>query len=125
MALVIRSVSRATQPHLPSLAATLAPLLAVANAGSFHLSYQSARVLIEQGSFAGCDLTAIDAAVAAAPVQSDLLDVKAAVDALPTIQKAILLSIIDAINVERAQHGRAAITPAMALASIKAKADSL
>jgi hypothetical protein len=124
--MAIRSVARATQPHISTLADTLRPLLALgAPASSFHLRYQDGKVYIEQNSFTGVDWPAVEAAVASAPVHSEALDVKAQINALPLLMKAIVLSLIDGINVERARHGVAAITPAQAIAQIVAKVDAL
>lgn len=124
-----RRIARATQPHLPTLTATLAPLLSAANAGAFQLRYEArltgSEVVIEQASFTNVDTALVDAAVASAPAYSDALDVKAQINALPLLQKAILLTIIDAINVERARHSVAAITPTQAIANIVAKVDTL
>jgi hypothetical protein len=39
--------------------------------------------------------------------------------------KAVALTMVDAINIERAQHGRAAITPAVAKANVIDKYKSL
>jgi hypothetical protein len=125
MALAVRSVARATAPHLPTLSATLTPLLAVANAGSFHLRYQTGAVVIEQASFAGCDLAAIDAAVAAAPAPSDQLDAQAWIDNMPIPYKAICLALIDQLNTLRAFHSLSAITPAQAIAAVRTKAGTL
>lgn len=98
MALAVRAVARATEPHLPTLAAALAPLLAVANAGSFHLRYQTGAVIIEQGSFAGCDLAAIDAVVAGAPTDTDALDAKTDVDNWPKPIRALVKLIVIELN---------------------------
>jgi hypothetical protein len=125
MPLLIRVVSRATPPHLPTLNTALAPLLAVANAGAFHSRYQDGAVVIEQNDFTGVDWLAVEAAVAAAPVSSDVLDVKTQIAALPLLTKAIVLALMDAINVERSRHGAAAITPEQAVAAIVAKVDAI
>lgn len=126
MAMLMRVVSRATEPHLPTLADALRPLLAAAGANqSFHLRWQNGSVVIEQNSFANVNTAAVDAAVAAAPAKSDALDVKAQINALPLLMKAVILSLIDGINVERARHGAQPITPAQAIAQIVAKVDAL
>ena len=128
MALAIRSVTRATQPHLPTLAGSLAPLLAVANCGSFGLRYETGRVVIEQGSFSGCDLTAIDAAVAAAPTTSAYLDAKNDIDNnVPLWARGWFLALLDQINVLRTQPSTtfSAITVNQAITAVKAKIDTL
>lgn len=125
--MVTRIVARGSAPYLPALAATLAPLLALANAGSFHLSYQNNAVYIEQGTFAGVDVAAVDAAVAGAPVWTQALEDKQFVDDLPKWHKAIVLTLLDQINTLRTQPATVfgAVTPAQAWAAVKAKYDSL
>lgn len=127
MALQSMTIARATAPHIPTLATTLTPLLAVANAGSFFLRYQVGTVIIEQGSFANVDAAAVQAAIAAAPAATTQLDAQVAIDALPIIEKAIVLAIIDQLNVIRAALPvpLGAITPAQAMAAVRAKAGTL
>ena len=121
-----RRIPRASQPHLSTLADTLRPLLALGTpASSFHLRYERGDVVIEQNSFTGVDLSAVSAAVQSAPEHSEVLDVKAQINALPLLLKAIVLSLIDGLNIERARHGVAAISPAQAVASIVAKVDAI
>lgn len=129
--MVERRIARSTQPHLPTLAATLAPLLAPANAGAFHLRYEAklsgSEVVIEQESFSGVNLTSVDNAVAAAPAHSSALDDKLTIDDLPKWHKAIVLCIIDQLNVVRQSPSTtfAAITTTAAWNAIKAKYDTL
>lgn len=127
MPLALRSVARATEPHGPALAAALAPLLAVANAGSFQLRYQSGKVIIEQGSFAGCDLAAIDAAVAAAPVVTDALNAKADLDDWPKPLKALVRLIVKELNRLRQNPSTAfaAFTEQQVIDAIKTEIDGL
>lgn len=125
MALTSFYVTRATQPHLPTLADTLAPLLAVANAGGFHLRYQAGQVVIEQASFAGVNLTSVDAAVTAAPEHSDALDAQTEADAIPLLMRAALLTMLDLVNVERARHSAATVTQSAYVTAVKAKVDAL
>lgn len=127
MAMQALSVSRATAPHLATLAGTLTPLLALANAGAFHLSYQAGSVVIEQGSFTGVNVASVQAAVAAAPADSDVLNAKQTVDELPAWQRAFFLTLLDQINVLRTQPTTTfgAVTPAQAWGAVKAKIDTL
>ncbi len=127
MAMAARVVPRGTAPHLPTLASTLTPLLAVANAGGFTLRYDTGKVVIEQASFSGVDTVAVDAAVAAAPAATPQLDAQAWVDALPIEMKAIVLTLLDEINILRthAAIGLAARTPTQAVNAIRAKAGTL
>lgn len=119
--LALLSIPRATEPHLPTLAATLAPLLAVATCGSFHLHYDGKAVVIEQATFDRVDRAAVEAAVAAAPARTAQLDAQAELDAVPDILRVAVLGLLDLINVERAQHGRSQITPQQVWTQLKAK----
>ena len=123
--LALLSIPRATEPHLPTLAATLAPLLAVATCGSFHLHYDGKAVVIEQATFDRVNRAAVDAAVAAAPDRTARLDVKAELDAISPFLKVVILGLLDLINTERAQHGRSQITPEQAWTQLKTKVDVL
>lgn len=125
--MAIQSIARATEPHLPSLVATLTPLLAVASAGSFTVRYQGGNVVIEQASFTGVNMTSVTNAVVAAPVTSPQLDAQDAIDNMPILQKAIVLALIDQLNVIRAAlpSPLGAITPAQAVAAIRTKAGTL
>jgi hypothetical protein len=127
MALQLLSVARVTPPHLATLGATLAPLLTVANAGGFYLRYQSGVVLIEQGAFTNVDTAAVQAAVAAAPADSDVLNAKETIDELPVWMRAFFLTLVDQINVLRTQPSTTfvAVTPAQAWSAVKAKIDTL
>lgn len=127
MAMQILTVVRATAPHLPTLAASLAPLLALANAGAAHLRYQNGAVIIEQGSFVGVDVPAVQAAVAAAPVDSPRLNAKAEIDQLPVYFRATLLLLLDQVNTLRTTPLAVlpAITEAQMWTAIKAKVDTL
>lgn len=127
MALQLLTVARVTPPHLATLATLLAPLLALASAGSFHLRYDSGAVVIEQGSFTGVNVAAVQAAVAAAPADSDVLNAKEIIDELPVWQRAFFLTLLDQINVLRTQPTTTfgAVTPAQAWTAVKAKIDTL
>jgi hypothetical protein len=123
----ILSIARATEPHLPSLAVTLAPLLNVAGAGSFWLCYQNGLVLIEQASFTGVNQTSVVTAVAAAPVRTAVLDDKDTIDAMPLWLKAAFLVALDQINILRTQPTTVftAVTAAQFMTAVKNKRDTL
>lgn len=127
MAMLVRKVARASQPHLSTLADSLRPLLAVANAGSFHLRYESGQVVIEQNSFTGCDLQAIDAAVASAPAHTEALAAKADIDNWPKAMLAFAELVRVEINRLRQNPLTAypAISRAQVLAAIKAEVDNV
>lgn len=126
MALAIRAVVRATAPNLPALAATLAPLLAAANAGSFHLGYQAGQVLIEQASFTGVNTASVDAAVAAATADTDYLRAKDDIDQWGKPLQALVRLIVVELNRLRQNPSTtfAAYTPAQVIAAIKAEVDN-
>lgn len=123
--MIRRTYARQTAPHLPTLADNIRALMAAANAGSFHVNYQNGQVIIEQGSWAGVNEAAVASAVAAAPDDGEKIDAKRIVNSLTLVERAIFLTILDGINVERARHGAAAITPAQWITSIIAKIDTL
>jgi len=127
MALQTRRIARAAAPDLAALQATLRPLLAVANAGSFTLTYQNGEVVIEQGAFTGVDMAAVTAAVAAAPDTTPYTEAKADVDRLPLVHKAIVLLLLDQLNTLR-QNPVAVlpvITEAQVWTALKNKVDQL
>jgi hypothetical protein len=126
--MAIRSVARATQPHLPTLADSLRPLLALGTpASSFHLRYQDGAVIIEQGSFTGVNTASVDAAVASAPAHSAALDAKFEVDAWGPALKAAFLVVMDEVNRVRQQPTTvfAAYNATQFMNAIKARVDTL
>lgn len=127
MAMAVRSIARADMPHLATLAATLAPLLAVANAGAFHLRYQAGQLVIEQDSFVGVNTTAVDAAVAAAPTSTPALDAKTDIDNWPKAMLAFARLVTIELNRLRQNPTTTftAYTQAQVLAAIKAEVDNL
>lgn len=72
----------------------------------------------------GPQIAAAQAVLDTAPAISDQLTAQAQVDSIPIFEKAIVLAIIDALNVIRAALPAPLppITPAQALAAIRAKA---
>lgn len=125
--MALRSVARASEPHLASLATVLAPLLAVANAGSFHLRWTGSAVIIEQASLTGVNLANVDAAVAAAPVRTSALDAKSDIDGWP--KSLLALTRLIAIELNRLRQNPTTVFPAFTQAqvidAIKAEVDSL
>lgn len=125
MAMQSRAFTRASQPHLPTLQASLTPLLAAANAGGFHLRYENGRVVIEQASFTGVNLASVQTEITNAPAWTDRLDAKDEADRLSLTVRAAFLTMLDLVNAERARHSAAAVTPATFMASVKTKVDGL
>jgi hypothetical protein len=126
--MAIRVVPRATQPHLQTLAGSLAPILASGSpASSFYLRWQDGSVVIEQNSFTGVNTAQVDAAVAAAPAHTAALDAKAEIDSWGPALKAALLVVMDEVNRVRVQPTTAftAYTATQFMNAIKARVDTL
>jgi hypothetical protein len=123
----ILTIPRETIPDLPAVAVSITPLLAVANAGAFAVSYQEGAILIEQAAFTNVDVPAVQAAVAAAPVVTALVGSKRVIDDLPVWHRAFFLTLLDQINQLRTQPSTtfAAVTPAQAWTAVKTKIDQL
>jgi hypothetical protein len=124
---MVLTIARASIPDLPTLATTLAPLLAVAGGGAFAVSYQGGAILIEQAAFTNVDVPAVEAAVAAAPVTVAALGSKRIIDDLPVWQRAFFLTLLDQINQLRTAPTTAfaAVTPTQAWNAVKNKIDTL
>lgn len=73
------------------------------------------------------DIAAAQQAIAAAPTVTPQLSAQRAIDVYPIELKALLLALIDQINVIRAAlpSAKAAITPAQALQAVRDKAATL
>jgi hypothetical protein len=127
MAMQSRSFPRSTAPDMTVLANSLRPLLTVADAGSFHLRTEPDAVIVEQASFSGVDLAAVQTAVNAAPVATPQSQAKANIDQWPVELKALFLLLVDEINRLRTDPSRTfpAITYQQAWNAVKAKADTL
>jgi len=117
--MAIRTYPRATEPHFLSLAAALQPVLPLVSG----LRYFQGVVTID-ADFSGTTDQAIQALVDAAPVTSPLLDAKARVDSLSLLERAGYLTLLDAINVERARHSAAAITKLAFIQAVKDRVDT-
>jgi hypothetical protein len=113
--------SRASAPHGPSLGAALQPLFP--NMG-VNVSYD-VDVVISVADWTGVDLNSVQSAVNSAPDDSSRMRTKDAADSIPDVLKAAMLVLLDAINIERAQHSRPAITAAQFINQVKAKIDTL
>lgn len=96
-----------------------------ANRATWIVQYGAAATAPQKTAGAALLLTvAIDAAAQAA---QDDLDAQLAIDAVPLVLKAIVLALIDQLNLIRAAlpSPLGAITPAQAIAAIRAKAGQL
>lgn len=114
-----REFVRATEPHRESLGAALFPVL-----GPNFVRYDKGVVYVT-ADFADTTNQAVQTVVTAAPQASLLLDAKAYCDRLTLIERAISLTMLDLVNVERARHSAAAVTRQQFVTAVKAKVDEL
>lgn len=92
-----RSYPRATEPHIPSVVDAVRPLLVVANAGGFYVSWANGVVTIEQGGWNNVDDGAMQAVIDAAPTHSEIIATIAAEQSAATTLKLPTFAEIDAI----------------------------
>ena len=116
---------RPARPYLPALQSTLVPFLVVANAGSFHLAWDGTQAVIEQGSWDGVDLAAVQAVVDAAPVWSTTLTAKDVLNILPLWEEAIFRVFLGLINENRAALGKSTLSAGAFFNLVKTKIDTL
>jgi hypothetical protein len=114
-----RTYTRATEPHLPTLATSLAPVLTLTGL----IRYERG-VLFVSAEFGETTDQAVQFIVDAAPQASALLDAKAQVDAISLVERAAFLTLLDAINVERARHGAQAITKPQFIQAVKDRVET-
>jgi len=111
-------------PDQSALAAAIRPTLG----DPFYLEVSAGTVTIRKPSvWTAPQITAVQAAVTACPAQTDQTDAQNAVDSLRIVDKAIVLVLIDELNIVRAALPTplGARTPAQALAAIRTKAGTL
>ena len=111
-------------PHIPSLADAIRSKLT----GSFHIFVRPGFVDIEAGTWEGVTLSAVQADVTAAPDATPKVDAKYLVDTgLPTVQQALVLVLLDEINLLRANTiwPMTARTIAQLRTALKNKIDAL
>lgn len=129
MALFRQRFTRATgQPDLAGLIAAVRPTIG----DPFYISTQTdadvLSVVVEKPrAWAAGEVTAVQNAVTAATVTSARTEAQAVIDAMPILEKAIVLALIDQLNTIRAALPTplGPITPAQALAAVRTKAGSL
>lgn len=130
MALIRQSFTRGGGvPDLVALATTIRPTVS----DPFYLSVQVATggvvtVVVEKPSaWTGPQTTAVQSAVTAAADQTPQGDAQNAIDTMAIFDKAILLALIDQLNVIRAAlpSPLGPITPAQAANAVRAKAGTL
>ena len=126
-ALDARSFPRASAPHGPTLGAALAAIIP----GSIHIRHEGGAVIIEAASFAGVNLTSVQAAVDAAPADTPAERAKNAVDTtqgLPAcLVEAMARALVPTLNQTRTDPltPKAAITADAVRTSLKAQIDAL
>jgi len=111
-------------PDLSALATAIRPTIG----DPFYLGVSPGVVTVQKPSvWTGPQTTAVQAAVTAAPAQTTQTDAQNAIDDMSIFQKAIVLAIIDQLNVIRAAlpSPLGPITVPQAIAAVRAKAGTL
>jgi len=116
--------SRGTEPDAAALLANLRAL--DATVGVQHVPGPS-YVLKKATAWTAPQMAAAQTVIDTAPASTPQLSAQAAVDSLPIFERAIILALIDQLNVIRAALPvpLGAITPAQAISAIRAKAGAL
>ena len=116
---------RNTEPDPASLLAQLRAL--DVTAGVQHSQASPDYTIKKETAWTAPQITAVQNVIDTAPATSPQLTAQALVDQLPIVQKAIILALIDQLNVLRAALPvpLPAITPAQAIAAIRTKASTL
>jgi hypothetical protein len=99
-------------------------------AQGFTLNIIASRVLGElivqrEGALTQAERDAVEQMIAAAPTNTPRLQAADEIDRLPIAMRAIVLTLLDAINVLRVREGLSAITPAQAFTAIRNKINEL
>lgn len=115
--------SRTTQPDLPALIASLRA--SIANDVGVQMFDSQHYLLKKANPWAAGEIAAAQTLLDAAPAITPQREAQSQIDNMPMVWKAIALTLLDQINVLRANDGLAAVTPAQALAAIRAKAGTL
>lgn len=87
--------------------------------------YNPTYVLSKATAWTPTQIAAAQNAVDTAPTKSLQLTAQSEIDAWPLSTKALVLTLIDQLNVLRAFHSLPAVTPAQALTAIRNKAGTL
>lgn len=117
------SSARASEPDPSSLLAQLKAL--DPSAGVQHPVGSSTFVVKKETPWTAPQIAAAQNVIDTAPAATPELAAQAWVDQMPLHEKAILLTLLDQINVLRARAGLAAITPAQAIQAVRDKAGTL
>jgi hypothetical protein len=118
------TAARVTEPDLSTLLVQLRAL--DATAGVQH-SAGATYIIKKATAWTGPQITAAQNVLDTAPVSTPQLTAQAVIDGMPIETKAIILALIDQLNVIRAAlpSPLGAITPAAAIAAVRAKALTL
>lgn len=122
-----QSFARAGNPaDLNSLAATIRPTVG----DPFYVYQQkdggAIRVIVtKETAWQAGDITTVQSAVTAAVDATPQTEAQATVDQMSIFQKAIVLALLDEINILRAALSLTARTPAQAIAAVRNKAGTL
>lgn len=73
----------------------------------------------------GPQISAAQNVLDTAPIASAQLTAQSIIDSMPIFEKAIILTIIDQLNILRAFHSLATVTPAQAVTAVRNKAGQL
>lgn len=119
------TVARTTEPDQTSLLAQLRSL--DATVGIQHMPRTSDYVLKKSTAWTAPQITAAQNALETAPESTSQLTSQALADRMPIIERAIILALIDQLNVIRSKLSPAlpAITTQQALDAIRTKAGTL
>jgi hypothetical protein len=120
------TTSRTTEPDATSLLAQLRASVD-GSAGVQHTTGTSSFVVKKGTDWTAAQIAAAQTIIDTAPASSAGLTTQAAVDAMPLLEKAILLILLDQLNTIRASlvPPLGAITPAQAIAAVRQKAGTL
>lgn len=116
--------TRVTWPDVPTLQATLRTALVDPDVG---LAVQDAQhvTVKKKASWSAADIAAAQVAIDTAPELTPQLAAQRRVDELPIEFRALVLTLVDQINVLRAALEMPQVTPAQAISAIRAKAGTL
>jgi len=115
--------ARATEPDRSSLLAQLRAL--DATAGVQHDPGSATYRIKKATTWTGPQITAAQNVIDTAPASSPQLTAQALIDAMPIFEKAIILTLIDELNILRALHSLPARTVPQAIAAVRTKAGAL
>jgi hypothetical protein len=109
-------------PDLSALATAIRPTVS----DPFYLGVSAGSVTVQKlSAWTGPQITAVQAAVTAAPAQTPQTDAQNAIDAMSIFDKAVLLTLNDELNLLRTATSTATKTPAQMATLVRAKAGTL